>query len=223
METPKFTIFARWAPGTPHDGADCWFPPYGSEASLQERIEHVCHYHGRGTFIPVAWALNESDEDGLHRPLRAESIAAGRTIELIDGRYVPRGVPVEAPNHCDHLKGSCTQCHQCLLLQGATTCPACDPAPEPKPAERRFPGDQDFAGTTESERTRPALTWADSKRVDRWEGYAVTSSKALTGEVHDGFLTVTIASERPVPLHPLQRIAQEGDQLHGSAFLRKGA
>jgi hypothetical protein len=27
--------------------------------------------------------------------LKAESIAAGRTIELIDGRYVPRGVPVE--------------------------------------------------------------------------------------------------------------------------------
>jgi hypothetical protein len=137
METPKFTIFARWAPGTPHDGADCWFPPYGSEASLQERIEHVCHYHGRGTFIPVAWALNESDEDGLHRPLRAESIAAGRTIELIDGKYVPRGVPVED-----------------------------------KPTERRFPGDQDFAGTTESERTLPALTWADSAPdFDPWKGF----------------------------------------------------
>jgi hypothetical protein len=42
---------------------------------------------------------------------------------------------------------------------------------EDKPAERRFPGDQDFAGTTESERTRPALTWADSKPFDAFGGF----------------------------------------------------
>jgi hypothetical protein len=71
--------------------------------------------------------------------------------------------------------------------------------------------DEDF--DVLSERTRPALTWADSKRVDRWEGYVVYSDAVSSGFV---------PSATPAATHPLQRIAQEGDQLHGSAFLRKG-
>jgi hypothetical protein len=96
-----------------------------------------------GGMPPVAWAPVCYWDWARENPgrdcdvLRAESIAAGRTIELIDGKYVPRGVPVED-----------------------------------KPTERRFPGDQDFAGTTESERTLPALTWADSAPdFDPWKGF----------------------------------------------------
>jgi hypothetical protein len=96
-----------------------------------------------GGMPPIAWAPVCYWDWARENPgrdcdeLRAESIAAGRTIELIDGKYVPRGVPVED-----------------------------------KPAERRFPGDQDFAGTTESERTLPALTWADSAPdFDPWKGF----------------------------------------------------
>jgi hypothetical protein len=90
-------------------------------------------------YPPIAWAAEPVNNYGGTKHwavLRAESIAAGRTIEMVDGKYIPRGVPVED-----------------------------------KPAERRFPGDQDFAGTTESERTRPALTWADSKPFDAFGGF----------------------------------------------------
>jgi hypothetical protein len=59
---------------------------------------------------------------------------------------------------------------------------------------------------------RPALTWADSKRVDRLPGFVVERGAVKHDEYNP--------PERV--LHPLQRIAQEGDQLHGSAFLRKG-
>jgi hypothetical protein len=62
------------------------------------------------------------------------------------------------------------------------------------------------------ERTRPALDWADSKRVDRFADFIVERFDADDG-----------MPAAPDHSHPLQRIAQEGDQLHGSAFLRKGA
>jgi hypothetical protein len=77
-------------------------------------------------YPPIAWAAEPVNNYGGTKHwavLRAESIAAGRTIELIDGKYVPRGVPVEAP----------------------------------KPAA--------------TERTRPALTWADSKPFDAFGGF----------------------------------------------------
>jgi hypothetical protein len=49
-------------------------------------------------YPPIAWAAEPVNNYGGTKHwavLRAESIAAGRTIELVDGRYVPRGVPVE--------------------------------------------------------------------------------------------------------------------------------
>lgn len=41
-----------------------------------------------------------------------------------------------SPAQCEHLKGSCPQCHQCLLDQGATACPVCEPAVSPALAEK---------------------------------------------------------------------------------------
>ena len=44
---------------------------------------------------PIAWAPEWPDGYGGEKPwevLRDESIAAGRIIELVDGKYIPRGV-----------------------------------------------------------------------------------------------------------------------------------
>jgi hypothetical protein len=153
---------------------------------LQELIDlYISHYRE----TPIAWAGEWTVGSGgraANADLRAESIAAGRTIELIDGKYVPRGVPVE-----DKPAPSLGALLRQAMERGT-------PQLTPQPTK---------------ERTRPALTWADSKRVDRWEGYVVYSDAVSSGFV---------PSATPAATHPLQRIAQEGDQLHGSAFLRKG-
>jgi hypothetical protein len=64
------------------------------------------------------------------------------------------------------------------------------------------------------ERTRPALTYREEEKdravFDPFRGFLTSSSAQLAGHGYGNN-------------HPLQRIAQEGDQLHGSAFLRKGA
>jgi hypothetical protein len=105
-----------------------------------------------GGMPPVAWAPvcywdwareNPGRDCGV---LRAESIAAGRTIELIDGRYVPRGVPVEdkpAETLGDLLR---------QVLDRGVTLPGATPQ-------------------STKERTRPALTWADSKPFDAFGGF----------------------------------------------------
>jgi hypothetical protein len=100
-------------------------------------------------------------------------------LERREGQWVPRGVPVEdKPQQED--AGKVWRPHPAVCAPALPT----------------------------TERTRPALDWADSKRVDRWAEFLVTRS--------------AIEQATPAATHPLQRIAQEGDQLHGSAFLRKG-
>jgi hypothetical protein len=84
----------------------------------------------------------------------------------------------------------CPDCHGHTVLYCGTCATACKPT---------------------TERTRPALTWADSKRVDRFADFIVERFDADDG-----------MPAAPDHSHPLQRIAQEGDQLHGSAWLRKG-
>lgn len=103
-------------------------------------------------------------------------------LTLVNGKYVPRGVPVEAPKQAQGEK--VWRPHPAVYAPALPT----------------------------KERTRPALPWADSKRVDRFPGFVVERSAVKHDEYNP--------PERV--LHPLQRIAQEGDQLHGSAFLRKG-
>jgi hypothetical protein len=112
-------------------------------------------------------------------------------LHQINGEWVPRGVPVEdKPAIYERERVS-----------------------ERKTIVKRVPRPGVNYGPPTTERTRPALDWADSKRVDRWEGYVVYSDAVSSGFV---------PSATPAATHPLQRIAQEGDQLHGSAFLRKG-
>lgn len=60
-----------------------------------------------------------------------------------------------------------------------------------------------------TEKKRPALTWATPKPVDRWEGYAVKRFDATEG-----------MEAPPAHVHPLQRITDPGDPLHGSAWLK---
>jgi hypothetical protein len=103
-------------------------------------------------------------------------------LHQINGEWVPRGVPVEAPA-TDWVRRA-----------------------RERVAQKR-------AADPTYERTRPALTWADSKRVDRFPGFVVERGAVKHDEYNP--------PERV--LHPLQRITQEGDQLHGSAFLRKVA
>jgi hypothetical protein len=112
-------------------------------------------------------------------------------LHQINGEWVPRGVPVEdKPAVYERERVS-----------------------EHKTIVKRVPRSGVNYGPPTKERTRPALDWADSKRVDRFPGFVVESGAVKHDEYNP--------PERV--LHPLQRIAQEGDQLHGSAFLRKGA
>lgn len=43
--------------------------------------------------------------------------------DTVDAPPAPAGL-----HACGHLRGSCSQCHQCLLDKGATACPTCEPA-----------------------------------------------------------------------------------------------
>jgi hypothetical protein len=154
-----------------------------------------------GGMPPIAWAPVCYWDWARENPgrdcdeLRAESIAAGRTIEMIDNQWVPRGVPVEAPKLYvfDEYTVEVSEDAVHWLSHDLSETFAFLPAQPTK------------------ERTRPALDWADSKRVDRFADFIVERFDADDG-----------MPAAPDHSHPLQRIAQEGDQLHGSAFLRKG-
>jgi hypothetical protein len=67
----------------------------GHQRTLDGLIEFAAGYVGYGDVChtPIAWVPSEDwahEEDEL-----PAAIAAGRTIELVDGRYVARGVPAE--------------------------------------------------------------------------------------------------------------------------------
>jgi hypothetical protein len=106
-----------------------------------------------GGMPPIAWAPVCYWDWAREKPgrdcdeLRAESIAAGRTIELIDGKYVPRGVPVEDKPAYERERVSE---HKTIVKRVPR------PAATPQPTK---------------ERTRPALTWADSKPFDAFGGF----------------------------------------------------
>jgi hypothetical protein len=178
MTETKFTVFFKDARSGSADA-------YVSCASLPT-LESVIRWTAGNGEIPVAWT---DDRVGPFSDLDeccAVAIAAGRTLVLINGEWVPRGVPVEdKPQQED--AGKVWRPHPAVCAPALPT----------------------------TERTRPALDWADSKRVDRWEGYTVRASA--------DFDEMTGGNMEAAHSHPLQRIAQEGDQLHGSAFLRKVA
>lgn len=66
----------------------------GDRYGLQELID----FGSEEKDPAIAWAAESVACYGGTKEvdqLRAESIAAGRTIELVDGKYIPRGVPLE--------------------------------------------------------------------------------------------------------------------------------
>lgn len=96
MEQALYTIF--WDDGflTNHGSGNDW--------SGLPLLELIAKGHAEFCGNLVAWAAelpkfydhHGNAHDGKPwTALRAESIAAGRVIELVDGKYVPRGVPVE--------------------------------------------------------------------------------------------------------------------------------
>jgi hypothetical protein len=82
----RATIFAMRPSGTL-----CFFPYFhGEPEDLSERIRFVSEFDGVG-FIPVGWTVERfsyANYDEAH----AESIAAGRLIEQVDGQWIARGV-----------------------------------------------------------------------------------------------------------------------------------
>jgi hypothetical protein len=181
----KYTIFAKW----PH-GAECWFPPYGrgdEGRTLDERIEYVRNY-GEG-FTPIAWAVlsaQESDDRHLKDELAA-AIAAGRLIDCIDGRYIPRGVPESIPQTCDDI----------LRSMGYPV------------GEKAFCDAlaRDAAADMDMDLARPPLDWAASKAFDAFKGFFVGGS-SQSGEM--------CMSPRPlsifpaVDIHPVSPVIFDG-------------
>jgi hypothetical protein len=113
-------------------------------------------------YPPIAWAAEPVNNYGGTKHwavLRAESIAAGRTIEMVDGKYVPRGVPVEdkptVASPGDQLIYDAMAAAY-LSAKGFAEIQA-KSAATPQPTK---------------ERTRPALTWADpAPDFDPWKGF----------------------------------------------------
>jgi hypothetical protein len=112
----------------------------------------------------VVQVLSDGKYTGINNSFYPRGVAlslASGGYRNIDGKCLSIvGTPI--PNY-DLLPGELHQINGEWVPRGVPV--------EDKPAERRFPGDQDFAGTTESERTRPALTWADSKPFDAFGGF----------------------------------------------------
>jgi hypothetical protein len=105
-----------------------------------------------GGMPPVAWAPVCYWDWARENPgrdcdvLRAESIAAGRTIELIDGKYVPRGVPVEDKPAKQDTDALFRAVQHLAALVPRTTQPT-------------------------KERTRPALDWNKPTPFDAFGGF----------------------------------------------------
>lgn len=207
--TDRATIFAKWP-----DGRDCYFPfirgwhgPTDQGESLAERIEYVRNY-GCG-YTPVAWCTEADSPDMLSwEGMRAESIAAGRTIEydIRCHKFIPLGLneaKQETPEDkttirfyndmSDELglpraateegwarvgrKLTPTKLHRFyelgLAFYGIESTYV-DKSVEP--AQSRTPTLDKLE--QQKEKQRPRLTWADSKAVDRFADFTVTSGSS---------------------------------------------
>jgi hypothetical protein len=87
--------------------------------------------------VPVGIALQDStpNPDGkthsveiLLQPGAAGVAPARETIEQClarERREFDKAHPIAGVHACGHMRGSCSQCHQCLLDKGASACPVC--------------------------------------------------------------------------------------------------
>jgi hypothetical protein len=150
-----------------------------ADASLEQIIERSVRRWPR--VVPIAWATEwPSYVKGVH-DLRAESIAAGRLIEKVGDRYIARGVEEEKKTNRGAYYRS--------ILENACLAGGLSGKRADKPAEPQ----------------RPRLTWADTKPVDRFPGFTVSSDTTPTEATHS---------------HPLQVLGDLNAPGHGSALLK---
>jgi hypothetical protein len=164
---------------------DGWQPndePEYEGLSLEEFVQAATNEFG----APFAWAARfPVDYTGSGRSawesLRAESIAAGRLIDCIDGKYIPRipSLPADATEQAEIDAAKCQPAHVSHV------------EPERKP-----------------------LDWNKSTPFDSFgPGFVVTSGANPGWDTFQGL--------QGGHSHPLQRMNEGGNALHGSAALLK--
>jgi hypothetical protein len=139
--------------------------------------------------IPIAWVAEAVSWSKDWRLLKDESIAAGRLIDCINGKYIPRipSLPADATEQAEIDAAKCQPAHVEPLVQDAIRATyEASKTPEPKRAKlphfnqrTRFNPFKGFKVTYEGEGTEPASFYSK----------------------------------------PEQRMNEGGNALHGSAFL----
>jgi hypothetical protein len=92
MSEARFTVFAR------KDGSAMLFFASNAGKDRPQTVEGLIAYVLSKNAFPVAWANGYTINDGgdaSKDDLHSESIAAGRLIDCIDGKYIPR-MPADA-------------------------------------------------------------------------------------------------------------------------------
>ena len=150
----KYTVLAR------KDGSDLLFFVENASPERPQTIPGLIDYVISKGATPVAWSDEWTKRSGgaKHKDeLLAESIAAGRTIEKIDGKYVARGIPEEKSlvaivNECRELAAAMVDAGYAMECDGE----------EPK---------------------REPLTWAKPTKFDPFAGWKVYSDPVSSGFV----------------------------------------
>jgi hypothetical protein len=123
-----------------------------SGCDFDDFVREVNDFSAETGFVYVAWAEYSLEDPAI---LRAESIAAGRLIELVDGKYVARGVPAEEVKEASSADK--------LIYEAITQAYFAS----------KTPALDKLANTAEPQRER--LTWAAATPFDPWKDYEVTS------------------------------------------------
>lgn len=192
MEQAKYTVFCQ-------DGGYQDSDPEEVGCKLEEIIDWLAN-NGYSS-PPVAW------QHGLLRRessvARAEAIAAGRTIELVDGKYIPRGFPVEEKK--EELSGLAG------LIRAQEEC-AVD---EPTSYAEAIRQERAMYEPT-SEPTRPALDWNKPTPFDAFKDYRVYSDPVSSGFVSPVAITAPLSTA--LPANPALSRMAGASHLFGSGW-----
>jgi hypothetical protein len=150
-----------------------------SDEEIGQTVEEIIAWYVSCGYKPIAWC--EGSAYGNVQKLRTESIAAGRLIDCVDGKYIPRipSCPADATEQAEIDAAKCQPAHVSHV--------------EPERAELPY-----FRQRTKFDPFGP--------------GYEVFSDA-----VSSGFMP----AQPKAPLHPLQKMNEGGNALHGSAWLLK--
>lgn len=203
--TQRFTVFAR------KEGDSLLYFATNNGDTRPQTVAGLIEFVVGKSAIPVAWAAEWPIADGGERDkeiLRAESIAAGRVIELVDGRYVARGVPPSPIQYLEDDSGvvcgepGATHDHREVCSDGynyALGMPCY------------------CAKSASDVGKRPRLTWADPKPFDPHRGFfeewRVLSVQRADDTSGDNSHPLQLSPDAPQDFTPF---------LHGSAHLMKG-